>query len=586
MAEDSGSQGLKSQICAATPTLRAFALSLCGDTDRADDLVQDTLLKALGSMDSFAKGSNLTKWLFAMLLNAYSNDRRERRRGSADIGAAPSQGLDASALRIYESGLLFWAYEQKRFCVKGMLRAVSATTLIKQRPAMAQSIRPALGSILASPEMAAYDPKPDYFFHWLRDSALVADALREAIEDGTLEPAGVEHLVDFVGFSLKISRLDGPSFLRRGGYPDVVDPSFQQHVRSRAEIEEIVGDRILGEARHNADGGLDVLKWGRPQNDGPALRALTVMRFLAHDAFRERAAEAAATLLRIDLDYTLSHWREPCVDLWEETLGFHYHTRLVQQAALDKGANFCAERGETARAAACAEAAHALLSELDAHFDPRDGVYRGRLPVTGPDAPPPRPLDIAVILAAVHAGRLSGTHSVADSKMLATLSALERLFDALYPINRTRPANCAPALGRYAGDCYFSGGAYYFSTLGAAQFYFLLAQAAAADGSISVTQESRAPLAALLQTPVDALEPGVLAEDFRDALAEAALRRGDMYLETVRRFTPASRALSEQFSQQDGAPTSADNLTWSYACFVTTLAERRRAAAAIISAAR
>ena len=473
------------------------------------------------------------------------------------------------------SGLLDWAREQQRFCVKRMLRAVSATTLLKHRPAMGQTIRPARGSILASPEMAAYDPKPDYFFHWLRDSALVADALREALEDGTLEPSGIEHLVDFVDFSLKISRLDGPTFLRQGGYPETVEPSFQQHVRSRAEIAEIVGDRILGEARHNADGGLDVLKWGRPQNDGPALRALAVMRFLALDAFRERAAEAALTLLRVDLNYTLSHWREPCCDLWEETLGFHYHTRLVQQAALATGATFCAGHGD---------AASALLAELDSHFDPELGVYRGRLAVTGPNAPPPRPLDIAVILAAVQAGRLNGVHSVADPKMLATLFALERLFDELYPINRTRPANCAPALGRYAGDSYFSGGAYYFSTLGAAQFYYLLAQAAAAGVAISVTQESRAPLAALSQTPSAALSHGALAESFRDALAEAALRRGDMYLETVRRFTPASRELAEQFSQQDGAPTSADNLTWSYACFVTALAERRRAAAAILGA--
>ena len=50
------------------------------------------------------------------------------------------------------------------------------------------------------------------------------------------------------------------------------------------------------------------------------------------------AAQAALTLLRYDLDYTLSHWPLPCCDLWEEAIGFHYHTRLVQQAALAEGA--------------------------------------------------------------------------------------------------------------------------------------------------------------------------------------------------------------------------------------------------------
>ncbi|MGD9659410.1 MAG: glycoside hydrolase family 15 protein, partial [Methylocystis sp.] len=479
--------------------------------------------------------------------------------------------------------LLEWTRQQHRFCAEAMLRAVSATGLVKHRPALGQTIRPAHGSIVASPEMAAYDPKPDYFFHWLRDSAIAADALHEAIEDETLGPSEVRHLVDFVAFSLKLCLLDGPSFLQRGGYPETVDPSFLQHLRTRAEIAEITGDKTLGEARYNADGSLDVLKWGRPQNDGPALRALAVMRFFSLDAFRALAGEPALQLLRHDLDYTLSHWRLPCCDLWEECIGFHYHTRLVQQAALSAGAKFLAAQGDTARAAACAAVAGELLAELDRHFDPEDGVYRGRLTETdaGPDAPAPRRLDIAVILATVHAGRRTGPHSVVDPKTLATLAALERLFEKEYLINHARPANCAPAIGRYAGDSYFSGGAYYFSTLGVAQFFFLLAQAAAEKAEIIVDEESRAPLAALLQTSAASLSIGVLAAQLRERLAAAALRRGDMFLETVRRFTPASRELSEQFSQYDGLPTSADNLTWSYACFILAHAARRRAARAI-----
>ena len=57
--------------------------------------------------------------------------------------------------------------------------------------------------------------------------------------------------------------------------------------------------------------------------------------------------------------------------------------------------------------------------------------------------------------------------------MHATLDGLEELFDRLYPINHRRPRERAPAMGRFAGDVYYSGGAYYFSTLGAAEFCFL-----------------------------------------------------------------------------------------------------------------
>ena len=88
-------------------------------------------------------------------------------------------------------------------------------------------------------------PSRTISFTGCRDSAIAADALREAIEDGTLEPSAVEHLIDFVDFSLKLCRLDGPSFLRQGGYPEGVEPSFRRHVLRAApsEIAEITGDK-------------------------------------------------------------------------------------------------------------------------------------------------------------------------------------------------------------------------------------------------------------------------------------------------------------------------------------------------------
>ncbi len=476
-------------------------------------------------------------------------------------------------------GLLEWTGLQCRFCATALLRAVSATTLVKVRPALGHTIRPVRGSILASPEMAAYDPYPDYFFHWLRDSAIVADALREAIEAGLLESTAIEHLVDFVAFSLELCRRDGPSFLRGGGFPEAIEPSFLQHVRSREEIAAVTGDKLLGEPRFNADGGFDVMKWGRPQNDGPALRALTVMRFFALDGFRKRAGAPAMALLRYDLDYISAHWRAPCTDLWEEASGFHYHTRLVQYQALAEGAAFMAAEGDAGRAEDYAAAAGKLFVELDAHFQPEDGVYRSRLAeADGAPAAPPRRLDVSVVLAVVQTGRRAGSHSVVDPKMLATMTALERLFERQYLINRTRPVDCAPALGRYADDSYFSGGAYYFSTLGAAQFYFLLARAAAEGVEVAVTPDSRATLAALLRAPAQSLAESALAAELRERLAEAALHRGDMFLAMARRYTPASRELSEQFDQNDGAPNSAKNLSWSYACFITAYAARRRAA--------
>src|ERR1700736_5862063 len=83
------------------------------------------------------------------------------------------------------SSLGDWIERQYRISAAAMLQSISAVHLVKERPGFGQTIRPAKGSVLASPAIASYDPDPDYFFHWLRDSAGVIDALRILIEDQT-----------------------------------------------------------------------------------------------------------------------------------------------------------------------------------------------------------------------------------------------------------------------------------------------------------------------------------------------------------------------------------------------------------------
>lgn len=74
----------RTEIVFHVPALRAFALGLCRSPDRADDLVQDTILRAWGHFDSFTPGSNLRGWLFTILRNGYYSDLRKRRREVAD----------------------------------------------------------------------------------------------------------------------------------------------------------------------------------------------------------------------------------------------------------------------------------------------------------------------------------------------------------------------------------------------------------------------------------------------------------------------------------------------------------------------
>jgi RNA polymerase sigma-70 factor (ECF subfamily) len=75
---------LAADVVAAVPHLRAFATSLCGDRDRADDLVQETILKAWDNRESFTAGTNLKAWLFTILRNTYFSERRKRKREVED----------------------------------------------------------------------------------------------------------------------------------------------------------------------------------------------------------------------------------------------------------------------------------------------------------------------------------------------------------------------------------------------------------------------------------------------------------------------------------------------------------------------
>jgi len=75
---------LKQAMLGLIPNLRAFAVSLCGDIERADDLVQESLLKAWDHLESFQEGTNLRAWLFTILRNTYFSECRRRRREVED----------------------------------------------------------------------------------------------------------------------------------------------------------------------------------------------------------------------------------------------------------------------------------------------------------------------------------------------------------------------------------------------------------------------------------------------------------------------------------------------------------------------
>lgn len=75
---------IRAALVELMPNLRAFARSLCPNPARADDLVQDALVKGLANIKKFEPGTNLRAWMFTILRNTYYSDLRKKRREVED----------------------------------------------------------------------------------------------------------------------------------------------------------------------------------------------------------------------------------------------------------------------------------------------------------------------------------------------------------------------------------------------------------------------------------------------------------------------------------------------------------------------
>ena len=109
------------------PYLRAFGRSLCGDRDRADDLAQETLIKALRARTRFQKDSNLRAWLFTILRNHYYSECRRSVRQqdwdedamSAKLVVQSNQETSLSVVDLYRALQLLPAEQREALILIG-----------------------------------------------------------------------------------------------------------------------------------------------------------------------------------------------------------------------------------------------------------------------------------------------------------------------------------------------------------------------------------------------------------------------------------------------------------------------------------
>ena len=92
-ADSVASEDPRDALVTHLSSLRAFAISLCRNTAAADDLVQDTIVKAWTNIDKFQPGTNMRAWLFTILRNSYFSSLRKTRREVADPDGIHAAGL-------------------------------------------------------------------------------------------------------------------------------------------------------------------------------------------------------------------------------------------------------------------------------------------------------------------------------------------------------------------------------------------------------------------------------------------------------------------------------------------------------------
>ncbi len=404
---------------------------------------------------------------------------------------------------------------------------------------------------------------PDYWFHWRRDGALTMQevvGLYTRAKDPAEKAEYLQMLRDYAGFA-----------------------RVTQAAPSRSG---------LGEPKYEMDGRAFDGPWGRPQDDGPAEEASTLIA-LAAEFIKEGRPELARALygdsnggIKAGLEYVSHRWRQTSFDVWEEVKAHHFDTAMAQRYAMLEGAWLARTLGDTGAADWYAAQARGIEAQLERHWDPSRGYLVTALDRDEGLDYKSSGLDAAVILAAIHRRPLdeqvlspgqSAFFSPSDPRVLATAFALKRAFKAGYAVNqRDLPGT---AIGRYPEDRYFGGNPWVLLTLAFSQLDTMAAREFMQRRAIPIHEASLAFFQDLLEDPADrdALRAGLVltpAHPLFTKLILGLMRESDGYLARVKTHANADGSLSEQMDRQSGYMTSARDLTWNYASLLSALEAR------------
>lgn len=397
------------------------------------------------------------------------------------------------------------------------------------------------GIVVASPTTQ----DPNYFYTWTRDAALTVKTLIESYIHGNV---GLGSLIqEYILAQARLQTVDNLSGAFASG-AGLGEPKFYTNETA-----------FEGE-------------WGRPQRDGPALRAIAMIAYSR--AIMATSGENNITIHDViwpivsnDLNYVAQYWNQTGFDLWEEVNGSSFFTTAVQYRALIEGSSFARLVNETCDG--CTSQAPNALCFLQDFWDGTSITsninLQGNYPRTG--------LDCNSILASINlydpeGGCTDSTFQPCSSRALSNHKAVVDSFrGSLYTINSNLGPGQAVALGRYAEDIYYEGNPWYLCTLAAAEQLYAAIHQWNTSGSITVDSLN----ANFFNDLVSDTTNGNYLSDSPEftRLTTAVHDYADGFVTVAQRYTPENGSLAEQFSRENGTAVSARDLTWSYASFLT-----------------
>lgn len=313
-----------------------------------------------------------------------------------------------------------------------------------------------LGTIIASPSKK----NPNYYYVWTRDSAIVI---------------------------MMIMDLLNAKYIKYDDVKDIIYGYINNNIRFQYECKynnsQYNNLITLGEPKMYPNCKIYDEQWGRPQNDGPALRSIALIKITNYyldnsidleliDKFIYSDNPDNHTLLYHDIEYTCNKYNDMCFDIWEEICGMHFYTLMVQKKSLsmfiDLLYKISVNNGSMKK---LHDKINNLTKSIRSINCIIDKFYcNGRIIsssiINNWNNCKERKYDISVLLAYLH------TDTKFDANLLNTISDIVVFFRNAYSINR-KTSDINPhkiLIGRYFDDRYYNGNPWVLTTAALATF--------------------------------------------------------------------------------------------------------------------